>query len=377
MGQIALDNTLSLEEAKTAIETVGSEVSIMLLGEPGIGKSTILKMLAAPGRLAAYIDCTLLDVGDAAIPYTVEENGQRVTRFAPNARFLFHMGQPVDVLLDEVGKARKAVKDMLLPLLLEGRLADMRLPGWGEEGGSRVIGATNLLSDGLGDMLEGHALNRVTTAEIRKPYAGFLPDGSIDQKEGFAQWAINNDVPGEVIAWVKMNPHVLDSYRNEDPSTPAERRNPYIWRPTMAGTQAVVTPRSLYKAGHIVRKRNQLGASLTSRLLAGTVGPAAAADLRAFLAIADKLPAWESVVASPESAHLPDDPMARVILTVKAINAVSEQTLAAVFKYVQRMEDEHQAMFCKSMINNTRTQAWAVKCREFRDHAQSKQWMYA
>ena len=158
---INFGHSVSLNEFAQGIGVVGRDVTIIGQGEPGIGKSSMLKVLQKqyPEYEVAYIDCTLLDLGDFALPFTETvdgEYGMRITKFAPNARFKMHTGKPVIVMLDEIGKAMKAVKNVLLTLMLEHRIGDHYLPA-----GSIVFGTTNLLSDGVGDMLEAHARNRV------------------------------------------------------------------------------------------------------------------------------------------------------------------------------------------------------------------------
>ena len=63
MNKINTTQTLSLAEATTLIERVGANCTMLLRGEPGIGKSTILKTLAdrMPEYHAVYLDATLLE----------------------------------------------------------------------------------------------------------------------------------------------------------------------------------------------------------------------------------------------------------------------------------------------------------------------------
>ncbi len=357
MSVINFGHSVSLSEFAKGIGVVGQDVTIIGQGEPGIGKSASLKVLqqSYPDYEIAYIDCTLLDLGDFALPYTTEEQQMRVTRFAPNARFKMHMGKPVLVMLDEIGKAMKAVKNVLLTLMLEHRIGDNYLPK-----GSIVFGTTNLLTDGVGDMLEAHARNRVALVTVRKPDA----DEWID-------WAIGNDVAPEVIAWVKQFPHALASYTDA-----SQKDNPYIFNPTRAGMGAVVTPRSLEKASHIAKRRSELGDALTISLLTGTIGESASRDMQAFFTVVDKLPTWDAILNSPNTAKLPDDTVARCILVFSAITRVEKESLAKWMTYLQRMDKEWQALFCTSVMKSQAKQAFCVMNKEFKEWALANQWLF-
>ena len=356
MSVINFGHSVSLREFAQGIGVVGKDVTIIGQGEPGIGKSSMLKVLAQtyPDYEIAYVDCTLLDLGDFALPYTETHGDMKVTRFAPNARFKMHYDKPVIVMLDEIGKAMKAVKNVLLTLMLEHRIGDNYLPE-----GSMVFGTTNLLSDGVGDMLEAHARNRVALVTVRKPDA----DEWID-------WALKNDIAPEVIAWVKQFPHALASYTDG-----SQKDNPYIFNPTRAGMGAVVTPRSLEKASHIAKRRADLGDSLTISLLTGTIGESASRDMQAFFTVVDKLPTWEAVMASPASAKMPTDTVAKCILVFSAIARVDKDTLSKWLTYAKRMDMEWQALFATSVMKSNK-QSFVVMNSDFKDWALQNQWLF-
>jgi hypothetical protein len=204
MSAINFGSSVSLRDFAMAIHTVGRDVTIIGQGEPGIGKSAMLKFVGEmnPDMQTAYIDCTLLDLGDFALPFTetvenkltdVNKSGTvtKVTKFAPNARFMLHTDKPVIIMLDEIGKAMKSVKNVLLTLMLEHRIGDSYLPD-----GSIVFGTTNLASDNVGDMLEAHARNRVAFVTVAKP----------DADEWIENYAIPHGIEPTVIAWVKQFP---------------------------------------------------------------------------------------------------------------------------------------------------------------------------
>jgi hypothetical protein len=364
MSVINFGQSVSLREFAQAVSTVGRNVTVIGQGEPGIGKSAMLKVLAKqnPEYETAYIDCTLLDLGDFALPYTQEvltdvntTGVTKVTKFAPNARFKMHEGKPVIVMLDEIGKAMKAVKNVLLTLMLEHRIGDHYLPD-----GSIVFGTTNLLTDGVGDMLEAHARNRVAFITVRKPDA-----------DEWIEWAISNDIDPTIIAWVKQFPHALASYTDE-----SQRENPYIFNPTRAGQSAVVTPRSLEKASYIAKSRDTLGDGLTISLLTGTIGESAARDMQAFFTVVDRLPTWDAIVNDPKGAKLPEDTVAKCILVFSAISRVTKDSLSKWLDYAQRMDMEWQALFATSVMKSADKQAFCVMNKDFKDWALKNQWLF-
>ena len=385
MSVIKFGETLSLEQFAESVIAIGDRVTLVGEGEPGIGKSSCAKMIMSrlgDGYEMAYIDCQTLDLGDFAMPYVEEVTlpdgtTQRVTRFAPNARFKLQTGKPVLIVLDEIAKALKPVINVLLTLLLERRIADWYLPA-----GSRVVAFTNLASDGVGDYLAGHARNRVACVKIGKPGTGFNPDGTL-ASAGWGPWAVNAGLDALLIAFVRQNPDCMASYTDGEAVLRDDRYG--IWNPNRPG--ACMTPRSLALCDPIIKSREALGHDTTMALLAGTVGHAGAAALMAFLTVASKLPTWEQIVNAPATAKLPDssDGAACCLLVLNAISRADAQTVAPWIEYLTRLGKEWQALFCLSMLkgdpndrNNPivlKRQKVAAGCRAFTDMVRLNNWM--
>jgi len=365
MSVINFGQTISLKEFAHAISTVGREVTIIGRGEPGIGKSAMLYEIAKqnPGYAFVYVDCSrLLDQGDLAMPYTenieVSKTGDmRITKVAPQEFFKFHSGKPVILFLDEIGKALRGVINALLTILYEQRYGEHYLPK-----GSIVCGATNLESDGVGDRLEAHARNRVAFVTVRKP-----------TRDEWIDWALNNDVAPEIIAWAKFD-HKHNPFASY--TDPSERDNPYIFNPTRAGGGAFVTPRSLVKGSHVVKQRAVLGDAPTICLLAGLMGETAARDIQTFLAVMDKLPTREQIANNPKTAKLPDDTVARCLLVYGALTWVTKETLDGLIQYVQRMDKEWQGMLVTSLMKIESKQTFCVQNQRFKQWAMDNHWMF-
>lgn len=358
MSKINFGSSVTLKQFADAIVTVGKDVTIIGQGEMGIGKSSVLKAVAKqlPNYNMAYIDCTLLDLGDFALPYTKDEPKMKVTKFAPNARFMMHEDKPVVVMLDEIGKAMKSVKNVLLTLMLEHRIGDHYLPE-----GSIVFGTTNLMSEGVGDLMEAHARNRVCFITVGKP----------DADEWIDNFAVPHGLDATVIAWVKQFPQALASFTEGN-----QKDNPYIFQPTRAGQTAFVTPRSLEKASQVASRRSELGDSVTISMLTGIIGESAARDMQSFFTVADKLPSWDVIIKAPETTKMPDDTVAKCILVFSALSRVEKDTLSTWMTYLKRMDMEWQALFAKSLVSSNAKQGMAFSNAEFKTWALTNQWLF-
>ena len=170
MSRINLNTRITLAQAAHGIATVGHQRTIILRGEPGIGKSWVLKTLGKqmPTHRTVYIDCQLLlDQGDFFYPHIeVTEGGGKVAKRVALEDFDFSDGTPLIVMLDEIGKSNKSVMNVLLTLMYDRRIGNNHLPE-----GSIVFGTTNLASEGVGDTMQMHVRNRMSVVTMRKPTA--------------------------------------------------------------------------------------------------------------------------------------------------------------------------------------------------------------
>ena len=344
---------INLKQAATLIRNCGATNTFIMRGQPGVGKSDILKTLARdlPDYIPCYIDVANLDLGDLGMP--VIDRDTMVTNYAPNARFGIGTNQtrPVLLMLDELGKASRPVLNMLLPVILEHRLGDVNLPT-----GSIVFATTNLDTDGVGDNIPAHAYNRMSEAIIANPTC-----------DEWLEWASENNVAPEIMAFAKQTPEVFECYTDLDPKA----KNPYIFNPLSGNTRTFCSPRSLAKASNLVANRESLGAAFLPAL-SGTVGEAAARQMEALVNLSDSLPLFEVIVKDPQKAKVPDSAGALFILAFMLVGRVSEATMTAVMEYAERMSKvsfEAHALFISSLATNTAKVGMACRNREFTKQA--------
>lgn len=373
MSRINLNTRISLAQAAHAISTVGHDRTIILRGEPGIGKSWVLKTLGKQmtSHRTVYIDCQLLlDQGDFFYPtIEVTEAGGKVAKRVPLEDFDFSDGTPLIIMLDEIGKSNKSVMNVLLTLMYDRRIGNNHLPE-----GSIVFGTTNLTTDGVGDFIAAHARSRAVLTTVKKPHAGFNPDGSVDA-DSWGHFALNNDIDPAVTAWVKMNPVCLESYLDH---TGGEKwDNPYAFHPTQ-GAESYVCPRSLHAASDIAKQRGVLGHELTLSLLSGAAGESFARSFSAFLMIQNKVATAEAIATAPESAVVPEagDGVALCVTVLNLVSYTTSKSIDALVTYMKRLPSEYQALFARSLIANDSKKDVAVKCEAFRKWSLANHWMF-
>lgn len=346
--------TLNITQIIDTIASVGEHVTVLVQGELGTGKSSILKALADkyPDHHAAYFDITTRDVGDFMLPSL----GDGVAQFLPNSELGFHTGKPVLLMLDEIGKASKIVMNACLRLMLERKMGEYALPP-----GSIVFATSNLSVEGLGDNIPAHARNRITTLKMRKPTA---PE--------WAEWAINNDIEPVVIGTALEFPMMLDTYENYD----RPELNPYVNDPRTVRT-AFVTPRSLEKASHVVRHCKILGDEILTQTLIGTIGERAALDMVAMIKLDMDLPMWSDVIAAPLSTPIPQSAAAACMLIAKACMKVNKDNVDAWMQYLSRMSAEAQGLFCRLVTRNqSPTRTMIVNNKAFTELVVAKQYLW-
>lgn len=331
---------LTLAQATSLVKTIAHEQTVMLQGHMGEGKSSILKTLGHEMKATHktfYFDCTTKDIGDITIPklkeVVIEDGedgeGKEYVRYVPNEELGMHLTQPIILMIDEFGKANRAVQNAMLRLIQERKVGAYEL-----HPESLLFATTNLGSEGVGDIIMPHARNRMTIVRIRKN----------DNVTWIEDFAINNKLDHTLIAWVKDNPQTCQSH--EDIANPDD--NQYIYHPKSART-AFVTKRSLHSASNILKRREHLDdVTLTSALM-GTIGERAAMDLMAFVKVADQLPSLESIKKTPKEAKVPESPAAVCMVVYRTLSCIDRDWIDAWMDYLPRLDREAQGLFANGV----------------------------
>ena len=330
MSRINFSLQMDINEAMNTIMAIGDELTPIIVSEPGVGKSSILKMIEAKYGDQydyIYVDCPVKDMMDVAA--SIPNHETRTLEYYVSSLFKLDSDKPKVIMLDEFMKAPKLLQIIFTRLMLERTVGDAPLPK-----GSVVFGTSNNATDGVGDGMLAHAGNRVCKISMSKPNA--------DQ---WCTWATVNSIARPIRAWVTMNPKVMNSYLD-----PNQEDNEYIFKPSKTGQFA--SPRSLAKASVIVDKRDVLGENALAVALAGTIGEAAAKSMAAFVALEDRLILTKDVIKDAKRISVPDDVSALVMMMFEAVDYLDNQDdLNEYMEFVNRIQQsEIQSIFFTMMM---------------------------
>jgi MoxR-like ATPase len=335
MAQINFKLRASISDCVDIIKSIGHELTPIIVSEPGVGKSSILKTLEQEMGTDEYdfiyVDCPVKDMMDIAA--SIPNHQTKTLEYYVSALLKAGNGKKKVIMLDEFMKSPKLMQVIWTRLMLEKSWGDVQLPD-----GSIVFGTSNNASDGVGDSMLAHAANRVCLIEMAKPSA-----------DEWNLWASKNRVARSIRAWVAMNPRVMKSYTDPD-----QNDNPYIFKPS--GTaKSFASPRSLAKASVIVNNRDKMSENAMTSALAGTIGEAAAKSMAAFIALEGRLVSYQDVMKDPANVQVPEDVSALIMMMFEGVDYIeTQQDLTGYMTFVSRIKQAEVQSIFFTMIMRTK-----------------------
>jgi len=334
--------SLDLDQSVDLIAAIGHKRMVLLEGDMGNGKTSTLKTLAKrfPTHKAILFNCPDKDVQDLQCPsfQTMDTNG--FVRFVPHEELGLHLGGPVIICIDEVGKALDGVARALRAFWLERRLGSYDL-----HPDSIIYATTNFGAEGLGDFLEAHQMNALTWIELKK-WTNIQ----------WIEWGINNDIDHGVLSAAKDNPHIFH---------PKEYRKGFV------------TPRSLEAASDLAKIRHLIDDQTFTASLIGTIGMRTAMDLATHLKLADQLPTLDSIKNDPRNAIVPTSAAAKCMIVFRTLAVIEKEWINNWMDYLVRLDREAQGMFANGVRAPKYTkQAMVMTNRKFTEWAVANNYMF-
>jgi hypothetical protein len=170
-----------------------ARLSALLTGRHGIGKSEYLEEFGRARGLGVHVlDLSLLEATDlTGLPYQAD----RRTHFAPPAHLPREDEGPTMLVLEELNRCDRSVRQPCLQLLTARRLNDYRLPE-----GCFVVACVNPAQGGYDvDELDTALASRFVRLDVTA------------SRERWTEWARGADVRKEIVDFVERHPKAFDA----------------------------------------------------------------------------------------------------------------------------------------------------------------------
>jgi hypothetical protein len=243
------------------------------------------------------------------------------------------------VFMDEYGQGDGDTKRVSAQLKLRGEVGPHRLhPGIG------IICASNFSTDRSGVTKDfDFCINREGNFTVT------------DDINCLLEWmAVNNILP-LTQAFAAQNPHIV--FTEGVP----EKQGPWC------------TPRSLVMADKLLKLvYDRTGGSIetpqTLETVSGIIGAGAAAQYFAFVKLEREMPKFEKIIADPKGVKVPSKPDAMMLVAYNLAHRVTEEHIAPVVQYVERLPKEFGVTFIKvacqrnnKIVATPAVQKWALE----------------
>lgn len=295
----------------------GGKVPI-ILGPPGLGKSTIVNFLAKEeGRPLHDIRAAYLTPTDLmGMPYLDRETG--TMQFAPMGLLPTKPGSIT--FWDEGMLAPRAVMNCMLQGVLDNRIGAYEFPPdtWQIMAGNRM--EDRCFSEKLSPAL----VNRLIVFRIKPSL------------EDWCQWAYDVGIDMRIVAYVRFNPDSLLDFKPGEWNGESNFASPRSWEALhkiMSTDHYKALPRDLRRVIHV-----------------GTVGQAVGAEFSGYLEVYESLPSLQAVLLDPMKTPVPTEASAKIAAAAMVANHATKKTLGTLMQYVGRFEKMFEVFTIKSIV---------------------------
>jgi hypothetical protein len=287
-----------------------NKMNMMLVGMPGIGKTDIVKAVAATlGYDLIIFHPVIADPTDfKGFPWCFEDaNGKRHAVFVPfdQLEALISAKGKTICFLDDFGQAPVSVQAACMQLLYGGEIAGHKISIH-----VRFMACTNRKQDraGVSALLE----------PVKSRFHGIFE--LIPDLEPFKQWLIAHGHSPVLVAFINYKPEWITGGPNGWKAIPDIVNQP--------------CPRTIAHLGDVVNL--QLPIELRQTGFAGAVGPGMANDYMAFERLASKLPDIRTVLTNPDKALVPEQKDIQYAMLGALHHNMHAGNISNIYKYIKR-----------------------------------------
>jgi hypothetical protein len=310
--------------------------SALLVGPPGIGKTDIVTSVAKDLGYDLVLSHAVVEDPTNYKGLGAIVDGKAVWLPFGNLRQIVETKKPTVFFLDDLGQAPQAVQSAIMQLVLSRRVDEHKVSDT-----VAFVAATNGKGHraGVGNFLEP-LKDRFTIIKV---------EPNVDD---WINWALGNDMPAEMIAFIKYRPHFLTSWpqENDDQKTLTEKTAQLSKAAQTMGK--IATPRGIARIGkHLV---DGLPKNLEYDTFVGDTGEAFATEVLGFLKVFRSLPNPDLVLMHPETAEIPEDPATMYALCGALAHRASETSISRIVTYGNRLKDAFSVLLIQMAVGKDR-----------------------
>lgn len=302
---------------------IPNRLPVLFCGKPGQGKTSIVEEVIKELNADLVLAHPVVDdpTDYKGLPAVSGMGKQKEACFLPfgDLKKLITADKLTVHFADDLGQAMKSVQAAYMQLMLSRQIN-------GHKVSDHVVfvAATNRKEDkaGVSGILEPLKDRFATVVEL------------ISSLEDWVEWAIQNGIRQELIAYVRMCPGVLDDF---EPSPDLKRS---------------ATPRGLEFISKMINAG--IPARLQYKAFSGTIGEARAAEFVGFLRVCEQLPDIEKIIgpkAKPEEVPVPTDANACYAICQALAARADNKNFDKVISYVERMRPEFGVLTVRDAIS--------------------------
>ncbi len=287
---------------------------VLVVGPPGGGKSELVEQgAAAAGAELLPAHPAISDPTDYKGMPAVVGDGTKA-EFLPfgDLNKLIEAKQLTVCFLDDLGQAAPAVQAALMQLILARRVNGHKIS-------DHVVfcAATNDTTHmaGVSGLLEPVKSRWHTIVHL---------DVSVDD---WCEWAIKNDLPSELIAFIRFRPALLNDFK----PTRELKNSP--------------SPRTVTEVGRWL----QCGVK-DYDVIMGCAGEGFATEFISFLKLYLDLPSLDSILLDPLNAPVPHNPAGCYAMISGLARKATPQNFERVTRYIARLEKEFEVCCVRDVV---------------------------
>lgn len=284
--------------------------AMLIEGEPGVGKSTVPKQVAADlGIGFGIINVPLKLQEDYGMP-VISADRSEIKFVVPEEVFPFegstYFGPEGIFVVDELSGGGNAEQKVWSGIIQDRQLHGRKImPGW------TFVATGNRTKDRAG---ANRILSMLANRMNRYTFEPHLDD--------WCNWAMANGVDPMVISFLRFKPGLLAAFDPNMDSNPTPR----AWS---EGVSPFI---------------GNLPADAQFETFQGAVGEGAAAEFTAFLKVCLKMPNPDAILLAPDTAEVPTEPAIVYAVCGAVAQRASQANFERVMTYLKRLPPEFMVL---------------------------------